>query len=156
MNEYPPDGASSNVTLYSNLFKFYLCCDPLTANWVESSDQMVPYLALDLFQNLPGLSGLYIAGAYCGALSTVSSGINSMSTVIVTDFIRPILQENKTERFYLWTAKILSVCLGLSSIAFAYMLVIKYIIFHVTISYGLYILNHFKRFNSWWYLRSLS
>ena len=84
---------------------------------------MVPYLALDLFQNLPGLSELYIAGAYCGALSTVSSGINSMSTVIVTDFIRPILQDNKTEQFYLWTAKILSVFLGLSSIAFAYMMV---------------------------------
>lgn len=86
---------------------------------------MVPYLALDLFQDLPGLSGLYIAGAYCGALSTVSSGINSMSTVIVTDFIRPILQDNKTEQFYLWTAKILSVFLGLSSIAFAYMMVSK-------------------------------
>ena len=122
---------SLSVTLesyfqFENLTKFFLCCDPLTANWVGSSDQMVPYLALDLFQNLPGLSGLYIAGAYCGALSTVSSGINSMATVIVTDFMRPILQENKTERFYLWTAKILSVILGLSSIAFAYMVVSKF------------------------------
>lgn len=112
---------------------------------------MVPYLALDLFENLPGLSGLYIAGAYCGALSTVSSGINSMATVIVTDFLRPVLQETKTERFYLWTAKILSVILGLSSISFAYMLVLKYIrcIYHIyDIDNSIYVIENLERFKT--------
>ena len=45
-------------------------------------------MAVNLFHDWPGVAGLYIAGAYCGALSTVSSGINSMATVIITDFIK--------------------------------------------------------------------
>ena len=70
------------------LYKYNACCDPLRAGYLDSTDQLVPYLAVNLFHDWPGVAGLYIAGAYCGALSTVSSGINSMATVIITDFIK--------------------------------------------------------------------
>jgi len=110
------------------LYRFYACCDPLKAGWVESSDQLVPYLAIEQFQDYPGVAGLYIAGAYCGCLSTVSSCINSMATVIVTDFIAPNefsierhLNFKLTERVYLFLSKLLSVALGLTCIGFAYL-----------------------------------
>ena len=71
------------------LFQYNKCCDSLKAGHVKNYDQMLPYLSVNIFQDFPGVTGLYIAGAYSGALSTVSSGINSMTTVIITDFIRP-------------------------------------------------------------------
>merc|ERR1711974_29053 len=47
-------------------------------------DEFVPYLILQLFKDYPGMVGMYIAAIYSGTLSTVSSSINSMSTVVVT------------------------------------------------------------------------
>ena len=41
-----------------------------------------------MFRNNPGVSGIYISAAFAGTLSTVSSGINSMSTCFVTDFLQ--------------------------------------------------------------------
>ena len=109
------------------LYRFNSCCDPLQAGWLTSNEQLVPYLAIEQFQNYPGVAGLYIAGAYCGCLSTVSSAINSMSTVIVADFVKPAegfvtscCNFTATERFYLILSKILSVVLGLMCIGFAY------------------------------------
>merc|ERR1711892_1212464 len=110
------------------LYRYNTCCDPLKAGWLESTDQLVPYLVIEQFQKFPGVAGLYIAGAYCGCLSTVSSFINSMATVIVTDFITPNeksiesrLNFRLTERVYLSLSKCLSVALGLACIAFAYL-----------------------------------
>ena len=109
------------------LYKYNSCCDPLKAGWVETTDQLVPYMAIEMFQDYPGVAGLYISGAYCGCLSTVSSGINSMATVIVTDFFRPAegffkscCNFTMSERFYLILSKCLSVVLGLMCIGFAY------------------------------------
>ena len=109
------------------LYRFNSCCDPLQAGWLTSTDQLVPYLAIEQFQDFPGVAGLYISGAYCGCLSTVSSGINSMATVIVTDFVKPAegffkscCNFTATERFYLILSKVLSVLLGLACIGFAY------------------------------------
>ena len=110
------------------LFQYNKCCDSLKAGHVESSDQMLPYLAVNLFQDYPGVAGLYIASAYSGALSTVSSGINSMTTVIITDFIRPYETSifkilkcfTPNDQFYLIFGKVTSVILGLTCIAFAY------------------------------------
>ena len=48
-----------------------------------------------MFRNNPGVSGIYISAAFAGTLSTVSSGINSMSTCFVTDF----LQRNEEKLF---------------------------------------------------------
>ena len=101
------------------LYQYFQCCDPIKAYWVGASDQLAPYLAVNLFQSVPGVAGLYIAGAYSGTLSSVSSALNSMATVIATDFVKPYY--NGTERFYLLLNKFLSIALGLASIGFSYM-----------------------------------
>ena len=42
---------------------------------------------------MPGVSAVYVSGAFAGALSTVSSNLSSMSNVFVNDFL------------YTWTSK---------------------------------------------------
>ena len=60
-------------------------CGPLvkTMQWVNEWDQMTPYLTLEILLQFPGVCGLYMASAFAGTLSTVSSGINGCSTVVV-------------------------------------------------------------------------
>ena len=54
-----------------------------TMQWVNEWDQMTPYLTLEILLQFPGVCGLYMASAFAGTLSTVSSGINGCSTVVV-------------------------------------------------------------------------
>ena len=88
----------------------YQCCDPLNAGWISSRDQIIPYLALDRFRNRPGATALFVIGAYGGTLSTVSSGVNSMATVLIEDFIKPFEHKikffNPSERNYTILAKL--------------------------------------------------
>ena len=53
----------------------------------------MPYLTTYLFTDMPGVSAVYVSGAFAGALSTVSSNLSSMSNVFVNDFL------------YTWTSK---------------------------------------------------
>ncbi|MEX0680658.1 MAG: sodium/solute symporter [Balneolales bacterium] len=53
---------------------------------IPSQDQLLPYfLATEL--PIAGLTGLLLAGLFAAGMSTIDSGINSMTAVIVKDFI---------------------------------------------------------------------
>ncbi|XP_028811129.1 sodium-coupled monocarboxylate transporter 1 [Denticeps clupeoides] len=71
------------------LYSFYKQCDPWTSNAVSSTDQLMPYLVLDILRDHPGLPGLFVAAAYSGTLSTVSSSINALATVTLEDLFKP-------------------------------------------------------------------
>ncbi|GBN59539.1 hypothetical protein AVEN_141484-1 [Araneus ventricosus] len=43
---------------------------------------------------IPGLIGLSFAGVFSGSLSTISSALNSLSTVTVVDFLKPLCPFN--------------------------------------------------------------
>ncbi|XP_074158390.1 sodium/iodide cotransporter [Sminthopsis crassicaudata] len=73
------------------MFALYRDCDPLQAGLISAPDQYVPYLVLDIFQNYPGVPGLFLACAYSGTLSTASTSINAMAAVTVEDLIKPRL-----------------------------------------------------------------
>ena len=109
--------SSLGIVIKSDHHPIIECCDPYKAGWVDSTDQLVPYLTTIIFKKSPGLAGLYVSAVFCGTLSTVSSGINSMSTCLVTDFIK--LNENrifstvKSEKFYALLGKIACVFFGL-------------------------------------------
>jgi Na+/proline symporter len=70
------------------------------------------------------ITGLYVSGAMAGTLSSVSSAINSMTTIFITDFIKlnemVIFKNKKSEKFYTWLSKFSSVLFGLLCISFAY------------------------------------
>ncbi|XP_061435058.1 sodium-coupled monocarboxylate transporter 1-like [Lethenteron reissneri] len=71
------------------MFTIYHDCDPWTAGIVGASDQLIPYLTLDILRDFPGVPGLFVACAYSGTLSTVSSSINALAAVTVEDLVRP-------------------------------------------------------------------
>uniref|UniRef100_A0A8D0EWT3 Solute carrier family 5 member 8 n=1 Tax=Strix occidentalis caurina TaxID=311401 RepID=A0A8D0EWT3_STROC len=71
------------------LYSIYKDCDPWMAKQVSALDQLMPYLVLDILHDFPGVPGLFVASAYSGTLSTVSSSINALAAVTVEDLIRP-------------------------------------------------------------------
>ncbi|CAH6779755.1 Slc5a5 [Phodopus roborovskii] len=71
------------------MFVFYRDCDPLLTKRISAPDQYMPLLVLDIFEDLPGVPGLFLACAYSGTLSTASTSINAMAAVTVEDLIKP-------------------------------------------------------------------
>lgn len=102
------------------LYSVYKDCDPWTANIVSAPDQLMPYLVLDLLRDFPGVPGLFVACAYSGTLSTVSSSINALAAVTVEDLIKPYF--NLSERQLSWISKGMSLlygvlCIGMAALA---------------------------------------
>ncbi|XP_058148801.1 LOW QUALITY PROTEIN: sodium/iodide cotransporter [Dasypus novemcinctus] len=82
---------SSAVASGIVMFALYGDCDPLLTGRISTPDQYMPLLVLEIFEDLPGLPGLFLACAYSGTLSTASTSINAMAAVTVEDLIRPRL-----------------------------------------------------------------
>lgn len=53
---------------------------------LERQDQLLPHFVLSVLQR-PGLTGLLIAGLFAAVMSTIDSGINSLTTVVVYDWL---------------------------------------------------------------------
>ncbi|KAJ1085826.1 hypothetical protein NDU88_005951 [Pleurodeles waltl] len=71
------------------MFALYRNCDPLLAGYVSAPDQYMPFMVLEIFEQYPGVPGLFLACAYSGTLSTASTSINAMAAVTVEDLIKP-------------------------------------------------------------------
>lgn len=72
-------------------------------------DQIFPtFIATEL---PVGVAGLIVAGIFAAAQSTVSTSMNSISTTVVTDFIRPF-NLIKTEKGYMNVARLLTFIMG--------------------------------------------
>ncbi|XP_056425376.1 sodium-coupled monocarboxylate transporter 1-like isoform X1 [Hyla sarda] len=102
------------------LFSIYKDCDPWTSKLVSAPDQLMPYLVLDILRDYPGVPGLFVACAYSGTLSTVSSSINALAAVTIEDLIKPYT--NLSEKKLSWLSKGMSafygvVCIAMSVIA---------------------------------------
>ncbi|XP_014325061.1 sodium-coupled monocarboxylate transporter 1 [Xiphophorus maculatus] len=99
------------------LFSVYKSCDPWTTGLISAPDQLMPYLVMDILGGYPGLPGLFVAAAYSGSLSTVSSSINALAAVTVEDIIRPYT--NFSEKRLTWISKGMSFFYGILCIAMA-------------------------------------
>uniref|UniRef100_A0A3B5MCP8 Solute carrier family 5 member 8, like n=1 Tax=Xiphophorus couchianus TaxID=32473 RepID=A0A3B5MCP8_9TELE len=109
----------SGLTMYS----IYKNCDPLSNGDIGTSDQLLPYLVMDILAVYPGIPGLFVAAAYSGTLSTVSSSINALVAVTVEDFIYPFYKDF-TQKQVTWMNMGLSVffgflCIGMAGVASA-------------------------------------
>ncbi|NXE49864.1 SC5A8 protein, partial [Casuarius casuarius] len=100
------------------LYSIYKDCDPWTAEQVSALDQLMPYLVLDILRDFPGLPGLFVASAYSGTLSTVSSSINALAAVTVEDLIRPHFR-SLSEKKLSWISMGMSLFYGGACIAMA-------------------------------------
>ncbi|XP_071056192.1 sodium-coupled monocarboxylate transporter 2-like isoform X2 [Onthophagus taurus] len=79
------------------MFTEYSNCDPVKSGILEKQDQLLPYYILDISKQLPGLAGLFIAGIFGAALSTLAGMLNSLSCTIFEDFISKYIPKNTTQ-----------------------------------------------------------
>ncbi|XP_069377913.1 sodium/iodide cotransporter [Paralichthys olivaceus] len=82
---------SSAATCGIVMFAYYIHCDPLKSGKISSPDLYMPYFVLDIFRSHQGFPGLFLASAYSGTLSTVSTSINAMAAVTMEDLLQPHL-----------------------------------------------------------------
>ncbi len=80
-------------------------------------DQVLPWFIVHRFPD--GISGLLITAIFAAAMSSVDSGINSVSSVIVNDFVRPY-RRDWSEAFGLRLARWLTVALGIFATGMAF------------------------------------
>jgi SSS family solute:Na+ symporter len=71
------------------------------------SDQVLPYFIL---HQLPaGLAGLIVTAIVAAAMSTLDSSINAISAVSCVDIFKPFAFPGRSDRFYLWLARLTAV-----------------------------------------------
>ncbi len=91
------------------LFVFY-AHNPGKLDPTFKTDAIFP---LFIARELPmGIAGLVVAGIFAAAQSTISTSMNSTSTALVTDFVRP-LRVIHSERGYLKLGRVLTAGMGI-------------------------------------------
>ncbi|GLV41355.1 brother of rumpel [Carabus blaptoides fortunei] len=109
-----------SMSCYAGLLIFatYYDCDPVTTKQISKSDQLLPYFVMRIASGIPGLSGMFISGVFSAALSSMSTGLNSMTGVIYEDLIKPRCKTPMSEGKASFIMKIIvfiigCVCVGL-------------------------------------------
>ncbi|KAJ8299392.1 hypothetical protein KUTeg_023452 [Tegillarca granosa] len=105
----------AGLALYAN----YANCDPLLNNDIRNPNQLLPHFVMEIFGDLPGLPGLFVACLFSGGLSSVSSMLNSLSAVTWEDFLKPKFK-NTSDQKATWYIKLLAVIFGLLGIGMAF------------------------------------
>jgi len=105
----------SGVVLYA----FYQSrVDPLAAGWITKSDQILPYFVV---HELPiGMPGVLIAAIYAASMSTVSAGINSLTTATLVDFYQRLWRPDASSEHQLRLAKVLTLFYGVLILLLAF------------------------------------
>lgn len=67
---------------------------------------------MDTLGDMPGLSGLFIAGVFSAALSSLSTCLNSMSAVVLEDFFKPFVNRPLSQRSVNWIMRMVVVVVG--------------------------------------------
>ena len=83
---------------------------PAGANVIDYADQLFPYFIASQFP--VGISGLVVSGMFAAAMSSIDSGVNSISAVVITDFVDRFRQERVTARVHLRWAQAVVVVVG--------------------------------------------
>jgi len=107
------------------VFAYYQDCDPIGARQVQRKDQIFPLFVMQVMGDIPGVPGLFVAGVFSGALSTVSSGLNSLAAVCLKDFIASGCNIALSDEKQTIIAKVLAVVFGVVGYAMVYM--VKYL-----------------------------
>ncbi|XP_072389015.1 putative sodium-dependent multivitamin transporter [Diabrotica undecimpunctata] len=107
------------------IFSRYYKCDPVLSKRINSADQLLPYYVVDTMGDIPGLSGLFVAGIFSASLSTISASLNSLSAITVEDYIKPlyltIRKKPLSETVSAVQLKLLSLVYGAVCIAVAFL-----------------------------------
>ncbi|XP_053695096.1 sodium-coupled monocarboxylate transporter 1 [Sabethes cyaneus] len=105
------------------IYATYQKCDPLTTKLAKAKDQLLPLFVMDILGELPGLPGLFVAGVFSAALSSLSTCLNSMSAVILEDFVKPFVKKPLSRRAVNWIMR--SVVVGVGALCAALVFVVE-------------------------------
>ncbi|BFF88782.1 sodium-coupled monocarboxylate transporter 1 [Drosophila madeirensis] len=98
-------------------FAEFYHCDPITTGLARAKDQVIPLYVMKSVGTFPGLVGLFVAGVFSAALSSLSTALNSLSGVILTDFVEPFRKKPLSERQTAYVLRGVVVAFGLLSMA---------------------------------------
>jgi len=107
------------------VYAFYHDCDPITTRQVEKKDQLFPLFVMQVMGDYPGVPGLFVAGVFSGALSTVSSGLNSLAAVVLRDFIQAGCNIKLSEGKETLVTK--GLCIGFGIVSYGVVFLVKYL-----------------------------
>jgi len=107
------------------VFAYYYDCDPIATRQVEKKDQIFPLFVMQVMGDYPGVPGLFVAGVFSGALSTVSSGLNSLAAVTLKDFIQSGCNVDLSEGKATLITKLLAVGFGI--LGYCVVFLVKYL-----------------------------
>ncbi|XP_033238513.1 sodium-coupled monocarboxylate transporter 1 isoform X6 [Drosophila pseudoobscura] len=97
-------------------YAVYHDCDPISTKLAKASDQLPSLLMMRTLGSWPGLPGLFVAGVFSAALSSLSTGLNSLACVVTQDIVRPLLRKPLTERQTAFWLRAIVVGFGFSCI----------------------------------------
>ncbi|KAL3847667.1 hypothetical protein ACJMK2_018567 [Sinanodonta woodiana] len=75
-----------------------LGCDPLASKQIQNPNQIIPYMVMDIFQKMSGMPGLWLASLFSASLSTLSSGLSSLSAIFWQDLVKPHVKPMSEKR----------------------------------------------------------
>ena len=101
------------------LFVYYKSQPELLSPVIDKTDAIFPWFIVN---SLPqGVSGLLIAAVFAASMSSLDSSMNSVSTVITTDFVRRLWPLSR-ESDYLRLARWITVVIGVIGTAIAWIM----------------------------------
>ncbi|CAH1284648.1 unnamed protein product [Diabrotica balteata] len=102
------------------VFATYFYCDPLSMGRIKADDQILPLFVMETVGHLKGVPGLFIAGVFGAALSSLSVVLNSTAQVVLEDFIKGCMRMTLSERTATLFVKGVVLVLGVVAVAFMY------------------------------------
>ncbi|KAH8324244.1 hypothetical protein KR074_002227 [Drosophila pseudoananassae] len=104
------------------IFEMYKDCDPLSAGLITHDDQLLPLFVVQSVGHIYGMPGLFIAGIFGAALSSLSVVLNSTSLVILEDIVRGCFKMQPSERASTILVKSTIIVLGLVALSLVFVL----------------------------------
>ncbi|GAB6032200.1 Sodium-coupled monocarboxylate transporter 1 [Chamberlinius hualienensis] len=93
------------------MYAHYHLCDPLLSQQISRSDQMMALFGVRTLSFCRGLPGVFVAGILCACLSTMSSMLNSLTAVTLSDYIKPF-KPHLSDQKSIQLSKILTIIYG--------------------------------------------
>uniref|UniRef100_A0A146KR03 Sodium-coupled monocarboxylate transporter 2 n=2 Tax=Lygus hesperus TaxID=30085 RepID=A0A146KR03_LYGHE len=98
------------------MYTHFKDCDPLLSGLITRPDQILPLFVVKVCGDIKGLSGLFLSGVVCAALSSMSAGLNTVAGTFYEDFLEPVFNEKLSEKKASFVMKVLVVLFGFISV----------------------------------------
>ncbi|CAH1713808.1 unnamed protein product [Aphis gossypii] len=103
------------------MFSKYHDCDPIKSGRISRGDQLMPLYVSDTMGSVPGLTGLFVAGIFSAALSSVSPVLNSLAAVTMEDYLKPFMKQEISDKKRVFYMKMLVLTYGAICLLLAFL-----------------------------------